>query len=349
MIDGFRTSLAELVRTLEGTHTHFVRCIKPNLQKAAGSYDPEVSIRQLRTSGVVQAVHAARAGFPDHVPFDTIAHSYALLQPGYKPGGAVPGGKAGAEAALRGAGLRPEQYRLGKTLAFLAVGALDALEAGRSAQLAKRAVYLQARIRTALARRLLRQLRDQKAREAAEAERQRVLAANARAAEEEARRVAEEAERQAREAEEAQREEQEASKKQAKFNIARQKSFERATMRKGREAGAAGADDAAAEAAEALAAGGGGGPAKAVVTDVGWKEPSSAEAVGMEEAAALAAAAEYGFTNPVPDVLECTRALPGLASAACPGPVCLPNRSPHVAARRHGARAPAGAARRARS
>jgi myosin heavy subunit len=289
VIDGFRTSLADLVHTLEGTHTHFVRCIKPNLRKAADSYDRETAVRQLRTSGVVQAVYAARAGFPDHLPFDTLAHSFALLAPGYKPGGAVLGGRAGAEAALRAAGVEPSRYRLGTSLAFLQVGALDALEAGRSAALAHRAVFLQARIRTCLARKLIRQMRDEKAREAAARERERLALANQHAAEEEARRVAAEAERQRAEAEAAAALEEEAGKKQAKFNIARQKSFERAAARKQRDDDG-GTDPAAAAAADAVSAlPMPKGPPKAVVTD---------------EAMAQQAAAEYGFTNPVADVLE---------------------------------------------
>jgi hypothetical protein len=261
-------------------------------------------VRQLRTSGVVQAVYAARAGFPDHLPFDTLAHSFALLAPGYKPGGAVLGGRAGAEAALRAAGVEPSRYRLGTSLAFLQVGALDALEAGRSAALAHRAVFLQARIRTCLARKLIRQMRDEKAREAAARERERLALANQHAAEEEARRVAAEAERQRAEAEAAAALEEEAGKKQAKFNIARQKSFERAAARKQRDDDG-GTDPAAAAAADAVSAlPMPKGPPKAVVTDVGWKDADAATAADLDEAMAQQAAAEYGFTNPVADVLE---------------------------------------------
>ena len=49
MIDSFRVSLNELVKTLSATKTHFIRCVKPNMDKKAMSWDEDVMQRQLRT------------------------------------------------------------------------------------------------------------------------------------------------------------------------------------------------------------------------------------------------------------------------------------------------------------
>ena len=80
VIDSFRTSLNELVKTLSATKTHFIRCVKPNEKKAPhtfvsaaathwrplGELDcrlrrpptfsqvDSVTVRQLYTSGVLQ-------------------------------------------------------------------------------------------------------------------------------------------------------------------------------------------------------------------------------------------------------------------------------------------------------
>jgi len=308
VIDGFRSSLSELVKTLEATHTHFVRCIKPNLAKTAGVYEHEVAARQLRTSGVVQAVGAARAGYPDHLTFDQVANTYAMLVKG-----SPQSGRPGAEAVLKAAAIPPAKYQLGKTLVFMGVGVQDMLEARRNAFIAQRVVLMQGRIRIVLAKRLVRQLRDEKAR--AELVRQKAaqIEAEKRAKEEEERRIREEEERQKREAEEAMREQEEAKKKQQKFNIARQKSFERTAARKKKAAekeakAAAGEGDSSGD--EAPTPGQGskrlsveGGPKKAVVTDMGWKE-SAGPTDDLDEAAAEAARVDYGFNNPVADVLE---------------------------------------------
>jgi myosin heavy subunit len=56
VIDSFRTSLNALVKTLGSTKTHFIRCVKPNMVKKPNAFVEDVMMRQLYTSGVVQAV-----------------------------------------------------------------------------------------------------------------------------------------------------------------------------------------------------------------------------------------------------------------------------------------------------
>jgi len=61
----FRSQLNRLVESIERTDTHFVRCIKPNLRKRAGLFDSPMVLRQLRTSGVMDAIRVRQAAYPN--------------------------------------------------------------------------------------------------------------------------------------------------------------------------------------------------------------------------------------------------------------------------------------------
>uniref|UniRef100_A0AAX7T9R3 Myosin X, like 3 n=1 Tax=Astatotilapia calliptera TaxID=8154 RepID=A0AAX7T9R3_ASTCA len=60
----FRDSLHSLMATLSASNPFFVRCIKPNMDKKANQFDPDVVLNQLRYSGMLETVKIRRAGFP---------------------------------------------------------------------------------------------------------------------------------------------------------------------------------------------------------------------------------------------------------------------------------------------
>uniref|UniRef100_A0A7N8XQH6 Myosin X, like 3 n=1 Tax=Mastacembelus armatus TaxID=205130 RepID=A0A7N8XQH6_9TELE len=59
----FRDSLHSLMATLSASNPFFVRCIKPNMDKAS-QFDPDVVLNQLRYSGMLETVKIRKAGFP---------------------------------------------------------------------------------------------------------------------------------------------------------------------------------------------------------------------------------------------------------------------------------------------
>ena len=68
----FRSSLQELVSDLDHTQPHYIRCIKPNLVKAPGSFLPGEVLKQLRYSGMMEAIRIRREGYAlreDHESF----------------------------------------------------------------------------------------------------------------------------------------------------------------------------------------------------------------------------------------------------------------------------------------
>ncbi|KAL7865165.1 hypothetical protein SRHO_G00104120 [Serrasalmus rhombeus] len=75
----FRDSLHALMATLSASNPFFVRCIKPNMDKHADKFDPEVVLNQLRYSGMLETVKIRRAGFPVRRNFTDFLNRYRVL------------------------------------------------------------------------------------------------------------------------------------------------------------------------------------------------------------------------------------------------------------------------------
>lgn len=60
----FRENLNNLVLTVDKTHPHYVRTIKPNDDLSPANFTFDRIAEQLRNAGVLEVVRVARAGFP---------------------------------------------------------------------------------------------------------------------------------------------------------------------------------------------------------------------------------------------------------------------------------------------
>lgn len=68
----FKLSLQSLVDDLEMTQPHYIRCIKPNLKKASNLFSAGEVLKQLRYSGMMEAIRIRREGYAlreDHQSF----------------------------------------------------------------------------------------------------------------------------------------------------------------------------------------------------------------------------------------------------------------------------------------
>ncbi|VEU34314.1 unnamed protein product [Pseudo-nitzschia multistriata] len=68
----FKQSLQSLVDDLEMTQPHYVRCIKPNLKKSSNNFNAGEVLKQLRYSGMMEAIRIRREGYAlreDHKSF----------------------------------------------------------------------------------------------------------------------------------------------------------------------------------------------------------------------------------------------------------------------------------------
>ena len=59
----FKNSLIELMKTINSTNVHYIRCIKPNEQKKAWEFDTLMVLSQLRACGVLETIRISCAGF----------------------------------------------------------------------------------------------------------------------------------------------------------------------------------------------------------------------------------------------------------------------------------------------
>uniref|UniRef100_A0A8D3AFU5 Unconventional myosin-X-like n=2 Tax=Scophthalmus maximus TaxID=52904 RepID=A0A8D3AFU5_SCOMX len=75
----FRDSLHSLMATLSASNPFFVRCIKPNMDKKANRFDPDVVLNQLRYSGMLETVKIRRAGFSVRRTFQDFYSRYKMI------------------------------------------------------------------------------------------------------------------------------------------------------------------------------------------------------------------------------------------------------------------------------
>lgn len=77
----FRENLNNLVTTVDKTHPHYVRTIKPNDDLKPGTFTYDRIAEQLRNAGVLEVVRVARAGFPVRLGIQEFIDRYAVLAP----------------------------------------------------------------------------------------------------------------------------------------------------------------------------------------------------------------------------------------------------------------------------
>lgn len=144
----FRGQLKDLVTTLDSTSLHFVRCIKPNGNQAAGQFEADLVLHQLRCCGVLEVARIAQAGYPTRFPHAAFADRYRILLPDI----------ARSEDALndclsllRVFQVSEDGYRVGKSRLFFRAGVLGSLE-NMAARKVEAATTVQAMWRMVIAR-----------------------------------------------------------------------------------------------------------------------------------------------------------------------------------------------------
>lgn len=65
----YKEQLNNLMRTLESTSPHFVRCIIPNELKQTGLIDAHLVMHQLTCNGVLEGIRICRKGFPNRMMY----------------------------------------------------------------------------------------------------------------------------------------------------------------------------------------------------------------------------------------------------------------------------------------
>lgn len=159
----FMLQLASLMRTINSTGVHYVRCIKPNTLNQPAIFDMVHSAHQLRCAGVLEAVRISRMAYPNRMVHKAFIQRYLPLvtkdwialheQKLSRASGATLGDEATRDLCARMLVVVVEdatRYQLGKTKVFFRAFLLEALEQRRSEALGLHAVLIQKNLRALL-------------------------------------------------------------------------------------------------------------------------------------------------------------------------------------------------------
>ncbi|XP_028596554.2 unconventional myosin-X-like isoform X1 [Podarcis muralis] len=151
----FRDSLHSLMATLSTCNPLFIRCIKPNQEKSPNLFNPEVVLKQLRYSGMLETVKVRRAGFPVRWIFQDFLIRYKML---LKNWGNPDGAKATCASFLQTYDSTQREWKLGKTKVFLKEALEQKLEKAREEELRKAATTIRAHVLGYMARKRYRRV-----------------------------------------------------------------------------------------------------------------------------------------------------------------------------------------------
>jgi myosin protein heavy chain len=129
-----KEQLDSLLKQLQATQPHFVRCIVPNSIKKPRQIDVPLVLDQLRCNGVLEGIRIARLGYPNRLPFTEFRNRYEVLTPGVIPPGYMDGRKASVKI-IDALALFRDSYKMGLTKVFFKAGVLAELEERRDAHL----------------------------------------------------------------------------------------------------------------------------------------------------------------------------------------------------------------------
>ncbi|XP_028992569.1 unconventional myosin-X [Betta splendens] len=145
----FRDSLHSLMATISASNPFFVRCIKPNMDKRANQFDPDVVLNQLRYSGMLETVKIRRAGFPVRRTFKDFHSRYKMILRSGRSSGDEKRSCTELLTLRDGAG---SEWQLGKTKVFLKEALEQRLEKEREEVRRRAGMVIRAHILSYVAR-----------------------------------------------------------------------------------------------------------------------------------------------------------------------------------------------------
>jgi myosin-1 len=78
----FKKQVDELMDKLYKCNTHYVRCMKPNMEKKSGIFKEDLMTHQIRYLGLVENIHVRRAGFVYRQKYEKFVQYYGLIVSG---------------------------------------------------------------------------------------------------------------------------------------------------------------------------------------------------------------------------------------------------------------------------
>uniref|UniRef100_A0A8C8GJR5 Myosin VB n=1 Tax=Oncorhynchus tshawytscha TaxID=74940 RepID=A0A8C8GJR5_ONCTS len=138
----FRSSLQLLMETLNATTPHYVRCIKPNDEKEAFSFESRRAVQQLRACGVLETIRISAAGYPSRWTYPDFFNRYRVLM---KKSDMTIGDKKLVSVFL--SHQDPDKFQFGKTKIFFRAGQVAYLEKLRADKFRSACIKIQKTVR----------------------------------------------------------------------------------------------------------------------------------------------------------------------------------------------------------
>ncbi|XP_043281933.1 unconventional myosin-XV isoform X2 [Venturia canescens] len=149
----FHDSLQQLLDSMSQCNPWFVRCIKPNTEKAPMKFDMPCVLEQLRYTGMLETICIRKTGYPVRLQFGHFVDRYRYLIPNHLPRGAPNKELCRIILDKSTSPDAHEQYQLGLTRVFLRESLERHLEYNRALILERAAITVQRYTRGFLARR----------------------------------------------------------------------------------------------------------------------------------------------------------------------------------------------------
>jgi myosin heavy chain 9/10/11/14 len=156
----YKKELDVLIKKLEETDPHFIRCIKPNEEQKPGILQNDSILHQLRCNGVLEGIRISRRGYPGRKLFNDFITRYSLLV-GKEELSQQSTLKAKCELIIKKVGLQnPDDYQIGVSKVFFKAGKEAAVEKKREEKISTIIVRIQAAARGYLAQQNYKNLED---------------------------------------------------------------------------------------------------------------------------------------------------------------------------------------------
>ncbi|XP_041825966.1 unconventional myosin-Vb isoform X2 [Melanotaenia boesemani] len=153
----FRSSLHLLMETLNATTPHYVRCIKPNDDKEAFSFDSRRAVQQLRACGVLETIRISAAGYPSRWTYPDFFNRYRVLMK--KSDMMAADKKLVCKNLMETLIKEPDMFQFGKTKIFFRAGQVAYLEKLRADKFRSACIKIQKTVRGWLQRVRYRKIR----------------------------------------------------------------------------------------------------------------------------------------------------------------------------------------------
>ncbi|KAG0688901.1 Myosin type-2 heavy chain 1 [Pichia californica] len=149
----FKGSLIDLMKTINSSNVHYIRCIKPNEEKKAWEFDPNMVLSQLRACGVLETIKISCAGFPSKMSYPEFADSFNVLFESEDRYRLLQGRpteddmKNATQVYLDGTINDNHSFQIGKSKVFFKAGILGNIEKIKSDKHKKSAIIIQKHLR----------------------------------------------------------------------------------------------------------------------------------------------------------------------------------------------------------